>query len=681
MRLMGRPLLTLALVALAACGASDKKSKAGDEDSGAATATPTGASGTATGGTGSATGGSGTAGTGGTGTGTSTDETGDTGGTTTGSTTPVGGPCSSTVDVCATGECIVDLLAESVTVLGQILYDGATINNDGDGDDYQIIFVDSAGNESIYSSPGGAGIYEAVVYPGIYDVYFELLDTTGTVPRPAQGRVAMAMSVDLTEDANLDILPSPLELAGSVSYDGDGIPRGVGSVWAVTLHDTANDLWFVHPKAGGTGVYDIHVWEGTYDVYFEILDRSVLPRSVEGLFRAAADVEITGDMALDLLLDTVQVQGGIRWNGAPLRDDADGLDNMALYFEDRATGQRLESRLPDGVAFYQIRLYPAEYDVWVELLDPADAVEDAVLGEWLYSESFVVAPPAGALEIDVSTVQLTGEVIYDESLILGVDGAPDWALHFTDNDTGATFTRTFTGGRPTYALNMLPGVYDVDFELLDRSAVSRPVEGIARVAEALDLTSVTTLDLDLTPSAISGELLYDGALIGRDDGGADYQLWLTNRATRQTVERASAGGEGDYTVYVLPGTWDIDFELVDLDGAVLFPAGGRYAAARGLEVLGDVALDIAPTTRPVGGQVLYDGLPIQAGPEREWQVVLTSRDIASVAVLPQDGGATEWEVNAYAGVWDVAMELLDDRAVLSPVSDGRFVGEYCADIR
>ncbi|MFT5456340.1 MAG: hypothetical protein ACI9K2_002825, partial [Myxococcota bacterium] len=652
-----RPILALAIVSFLGCGGQENKKGDGDDSGSADTPTPTSPTGTATGATGPGTGGG--AGTGGsaTGSGTATGGTatggGDTGDTGTTATTPIGGPCTSTVDVCATGACIVDLLPESITVLGQILYDGVAIVNDGDGDDYKIVFVNEAGFETTLASPGGAGIYEAVVYPGTYDVYFELLDTTGAVATPALGRFVVAEGLDLTTDANVDVLPSPHTVAGSVSYDGDGIPRGDGAVWAVTVHDLTADVWHTFPRAGGTGVYEIGLFGGVYDLYFEILDQGVLPRSVEGAIRVAESVEVVGDLAVDMMVDTVQVQGIVQWNGAPPRDDADGIANIGLYFDDKVTGQRLSLELPDGISFYQARLPAGEYEVWVDLLDALDAVEGPVTGAWQYQETLVVSPPAGALDLDINTVQITGEALYDSSLILGADDSPDWALHFTDVETGAEFTKPFNGGRPTYAANMLPGVYDVDFELLDRSAVLRPIDASGRVASALDLTGTATLDLDLTPSEISGELLYDGALVGRDDAGADYQIWVTNRTTGASVPHLSAGGDATYMVYALDGLYDLDFELVDLSGPVLFPAKGRYAAARRLSVAGDTALDIFPSSVQLSGEVLYDGLPVQVGPEREWQVVLISRDIATVAEYPMDGGPTAFEVTAYPGIWDV----------------------------
>jgi hypothetical protein len=476
-------------------------------------------------------------------------------------------------------------------------------------------------------------------------------------------------------------MPAPVLLSGLITYDGVAIPDVEAVIWGVTLQDLETEAWVTYPKLGGPTTYDIAVWPSTYDIYFDFIESGGLPRSIEGstLMASAADVSV--DTSVDLLVRTIPLSGEVRWNGLRPLDDGDGVDNVALVFEDKATGQRLRTVLSGSGADYQTRLYEADYEVWVELLDPADAVTAPVLGEWRYSDSLTIIGPDVALDIDVQPVEVSGDILYDDALIIAADESNDWALHLTDIDTGATFTRTFQGGRTGYQMYVLPGVYNVDFELLDPTATGRPVEGVARVADAVDFTGVSVLDLDLDPVTITGELLYDGAPLERDDPGPDYQIWVTNRRTGSTSAYPASGGLDAYEVHVLPGTYNVDFELLDLNGSVLFPAAGRFVAARDLAVSGLTSLDILPTTVPIGGRVLYDGLPIQTGPERQWQVVLTSRDFESVGLYSFDGGFTDWELSTYPGIWDVGFELLDVRAVLDPVLPGRpFVGAFCADI-
>ena len=126
----------------------------------------------------------------------------------------------------------------------------------------------------------------------------------------------------------------------------------------------------------------------------------------------------------------------------------------------------------------------------------------------------------------------------------------------------------------------------------------------------------------------------------------------------------------------------VDFELLDLDDAVYFPVPGRYLVSRRLDVTTDTALDILPETVAVSGEVLFEGLPIQdLGAEPEWQVVFTSRDIATVSEHPMQGGLSTWSSAVYPGTWDVAFELLSARAVLNPVLGGRFTPQECAELQ
>jgi hypothetical protein len=189
------------------------------------------------------------------------------------------------------------------------------------------------------------------------------------------------------------------------------------------------------------------------------------------------------------------------------------------------------------------------------------------------------------VDVSVARASIAGLVTWDGEPIDDRGPGREWQLVLTDT-TGYVVTRDFDGGS-AYAATLHEGTYRVDVRLLDRRAVAdRPFNDTWR-GPTVDITGNVILDIDVAPVQLSGSVSYNGTTINDFDPAApEWRLVITDDEGRRYERDFDAGT--NYSVAVLPGTFDVDFELVQPRAVDALPiAFGAAGIATDLDLSAD----------------------------------------------------------------------------------------------
>ena len=151
-----------------------------------------------------------------------------------------------------------------------------------------------------------------------------------------------------------------------------------------------------------------------------------------------------------------------------------------------------------------------------------------------------------------SLVRMSGRVRWNGQRIPDVYDGPDWRLQFVNLTTGLDTEYRFGGGRDTYSIQIMPGIYDVYFDFLDAPAVEGAPVGWSRVASAVVVQCDTVFDVEPKAVTISGNALVDDKAV----------LPRRPSVDRHTGRELSASFQspvlpGKYSVKMYPGRYDI----------------------------------------------------------------------------------------------------------------------------
>ena len=86
-------------------------------------------------------------------------------------------------------------------------------------DDWVLVFVDRQKTlEYKVELPGGADEYSLRMYPGTYDIYFDL--QRSVIPDAPDGRWLVESGAVIAHDARLDVQPTAVALSGDIDRTG-----------------------------------------------------------------------------------------------------------------------------------------------------------------------------------------------------------------------------------------------------------------------------------------------------------------------------------------------------------------------------------------------------------------------------------------------------------------------------
>jgi hypothetical protein len=233
-------------------------------------------------------------------------------------------------------------------------------------------------------------------------------------------------------------------------------------------------------------------------------------------------------------------------------------------------------------------------------------------------------------------------------------------------DEGTVVIRSDDVGN--YEVQIIPGIYDVYYELRYKSGQPRNRQG--RVLEAVDLTQSRVLDISVPTVSVHGSLLLDGA----PSSAAIYndptpRLWLSDKLGNPPFELVNNTeyATGGYDAMVLPGIYDVavavhqDFEPIAIHDSDWSPYLGYGAVLlHDVDMTADLQLDFDLTPAHIGGSFETS--------ELERYVLLEGQDSRNFAVLTAFDGvllgrAFPGTYSAYAENGQLlasAIEITDD---------------------
>jgi hypothetical protein len=398
-----------------------------------------------------------------------------------GVTRPVTGRTPIATGVTVSGSTEYALAIQTVEVSGILGYDGESMYVVG-GTPAALYFDDPETEERLTAwitiDAKRPERYSVPMYPGTFDVSFELLDFSA-VAQPVGGEYQLMTSALVSvPSTTLEVTPRVHTVTGSMRYNGSYLTDVGGETWALLFRNTSNDLEFRQSFYGGEpGGYEMTLYEGTYDAYFELLNQDAVARPIpqNAIVRVAEEVRVTGATSADLGLATHSLSGVVSYDGSALQYDGDGED-WALHLFNVETEETLSYRLNAGKSNYEIAFVSGTYDVFFELLDEEGTVLHPAPGMWRAAENKMITFD-DVLDLTVNSVPLDGMLSYDGLSLDGDGRSTDMNVVFRNVDLDETWSVGISGGRDSWSGRLYPGVYDIGVELVDHDAVIDPVNG------------------------------------------------------------------------------------------------------------------------------------------------------------------------------------------------------------
>ncbi|HEY0464776.1 MAG TPA: hypothetical protein VGC79_11230, partial [Polyangiaceae bacterium] len=210
----------------------------------------------------------------------------------------------------------------------------------------------------------------------------------------------------------------------------------------------------------------------------------------------------------------------------------------------------------------------------------------------------VSRPPPNELDIDVHTAPVSGVVTFN--------GAPlpagcTWYLR-SPNVASAAFAVDAAGA---YAGRVPPGTYDLLYQGAG-SGSTCPMNTLATLKRGIVVSAAGTTvpPVDILSVQLAGQLKLNGAALSdpADDGTLSLH---TADGDNITLGKLSAGG---FSAHVIPGTYDVYFELSNSAVAMLAPINlhGKLASVT-LTPGGITSLDIDVRSTLISGTVKIGG--------------------------------------------------------------------------
>jgi len=378
-------------------------------------------------------------------------------------------------DITLTDDLVLDLDVQRSRVSGEMTYDGVSVAELEGAWEMKFINTDLDAISVGYRLHSEEPLYEVLVPPGTYDVYFRLLDDDA-VARPVSGTTPIATAVDIGADIELDIAVETVELSGELSWNGQSI--GDPDDWRLALSSELADftLFTVGEHSAGSS-YTAWVYPGVYDVALEVLQEQAVDGWVEQPAEIAAGVEIVADTHLDLAVSTASLSGSLRYEGA--------VDDQIIWqiaFWDEASGDYQTVSIDTGATTYHISVHPGTYDIWVSPYRLG--AEDPPPEGWTVQAVGQVLEGHTTLDIDVETVPLELQLTYDGAPLPPTDRQESWLVFVSrQNRNAISWSKILGDGSDAFSLRAFPGVYDVYFQVVGLDAVDRPADGAFPVRE------------------------------------------------------------------------------------------------------------------------------------------------------------------------------------------------------
>ncbi|HNC98824.1 MAG TPA: hypothetical protein PKW90_22010, partial [Myxococcota bacterium] len=268
------------------------------------------------------------------------------------------------------GDTVEDLHPETVTLSGDITFNGSTIPDTYNGyEEWSVDLVESnTGLSYGYSMEGGARRYALQVYPGTYDVYFRL-NYSGIFDGAPTDTTRLLTGLAITADKTRNLTPSTYTLSGSILFNGQGIPDTYNGYqeWSLRLTETGSGLSYSYSKEGGSNSYSVLVYPGDYDIYFNLNYSGVVDGAPTEPTRLHSNVAVAADTTKNLAPATYTLSGAVSFDGQNIPDTYNGYEEWAITLTETGSGLSYGYSQEGGQANYSVLVYPGTYDLYFRL--------------------------------------------------------------------------------------------------------------------------------------------------------------------------------------------------------------------------------------------------------------------------------------------------------------------------
>lgn len=482
--------------------------------------------------------------------------------------------CSAPLTICAAGTCAIAADAKVVTLYGTTRFNGAL----PDPARQVHLFDPTTGTQAQVDIVDGA--FEARLWPSDWVIDWEAPDgaRVGSTAVRAADDVEVALTDErehLTGTATwlgAPILPRDIGTDYAVGFDGEEswgstvLDDGTWEAWVPRgPHDVTLKVW-EHGLSSGQGPAEVGAIDVTgpltlaldataaslaVEVHFEsssgevaselaglehdsarwserlvagrgVIDAPLGEYSLWAGFGSSSAGDTYGNVVIDTLtlsadasvaysVELFTVGGLLSVEGLNLADDVPLTACPTLTATEFTSGEVYTSVCPGSL-------------MW-EMVLPAGSYDFAIADDG-WPQGFIALADSVLIEADTELdlmarlVPVTGTVRFDGGAPpLAEDGSGLWwALRFTDLDHNRDFTFSFEGAEPWSAL-VPEGRYDVRYS--NSTPAFGTLRGELRVAENLDTTGGTSLDVDVVLSDVSVTTTLEGAI----PNGAKVALW------------------------------------------------------------------------------------------------------------------------------------------------------------
>lgn len=612
----------------------------------------------------SASGSSGTTGSSGSGSTAGTNGSSGSGGTT--------GPACSGTPINASGALDLDVTGQSLAHLtGHVTLNGAALPS-ASGSRGVLVFTGAGGSTQTYPlGTSGDVTYQVDVVPDTYTVTFEgnAAACGGSSAMPCNSGTLKEGLVVPAGGGAFDIDIPSIQVTGAVTLNGQAMPSASTTRGSLSFALLGGGAASVGLKQSGAASYQLAILPGTYDISFEGNGAACGSSSLAGVpcnsgkLRAAVALNSSG--ALDVDVPAVHVTGAVTLNGGAFSLSSAGNVTLALS----GGGAASSATIGAGRNQYDLTVLPGTYEIdWSAasgICNPSTPPPEPCNGGAL--RAGVSLTQSGALDVDVKSVQLTGQVTVNGQAMPSESrsrGAVTFAPVDSSGGASSFTTAPFgSSGAARYAVSLFPGTYDVVYDANPALCGSSTPPGVpcngGTLRSAVGLTQGGALDLDLSLVQVTGAVTLNGAALPAASQSRGSIAFVSGDSSSVAVGLGSSGA-GNYGVSLLAGTYRIDYQanpqLCGGSSASAFPCvGGPLRAAQSLTQNG--ALDLDVPAIEVTGNVTLNGQAMPDASTSRGSIAFTSepgRDSISLGLSAS--GAAQYQVTLMPGRYAIGYD-------------------------
>ena len=293
---------------------------------------------------------------------------------------PVNGRVTVDGALAITGPTTLDIDVAPVQLSGAISYDGEPIRSFESG--FSLKTIDSTGTTQSHSFEGVTDAWELFVWPGTYDLIFEL--GNAMVTNEVSGWHRVAENLNVNHDAVFDIALNTHQITGGVTYNGEPMQ-------ANPFEDDFRMYLSNHQSGYSRSLYldleddryETYAFTGNYDVSFEVTGGRAIEQAHAGLYRFAEDAPLDQDVVLNFDIYTMPLSGVVTYDGAVIPHMPQNQD-FHIGLTEVASGHYVSLESSTGDSDFGDYVYPGVYRVKFNL--DSGRVDTVVDGDVLVAQ-------------------------------------------------------------------------------------------------------------------------------------------------------------------------------------------------------------------------------------------------------------------------------------------------------